>query len=191
MPDLPLWHEAAAIAATAHRNQIRKDGFTPYVAHPLRVAMIIAVEFGCQDETTLAAALLHDIIEDCDHDYDDVHEACGREVADLVAAMTKDMRLIETEREQAYEAQLAAAPWQARLLKLADTYDNLRDAGTPDRCRKAVEKARIALTLAGDDPRLATAAAKLVQLIAAVEASMGDAPRGGAGKDHPARVSDE
>jgi (p)ppGpp synthase/HD superfamily hydrolase len=182
MPDTPLWHAAASLAATAHRDQIRKDGRTPYVAHPLRVALIVATEFACLDDVILAAAVLHDVIEDCDRDYDDVLEACGREVADLVAAMSKDMRLVEPERERAYEAQLAAAPWQARLLKLADTLDNLRDADTPSRRRKAIDKARLALALAGDDPRLAIAAAKLCELVAATESR----DVGGAGGSGPA-----
>ena len=42
MPDGPLWHDAAALAARAHRSQIRKDGCTPYMAHPTRVALIVA-----------------------------------------------------------------------------------------------------------------------------------------------------
>ena len=50
----PLWHEAAAFSAHAHRHQIRKDGRTPYASHPARVAMILATIFGCEDETVLA-----------------------------------------------------------------------------------------------------------------------------------------
>ena len=121
----PLWQEALSFAARAHNGQIRKDGQTPYVAHSARTAMTISCLFGETDERILAAALLHDAIEDCPVDFDDIHELFGREVADIVACLTKDMRMIEPEREQAYHDQLAAGPWEARLIKLADTYDNL------------------------------------------------------------------
>ena len=69
------WQKAASFAARAHDGQKRKDGRTPYVAHPYRVAMVIRHVFGCEDETILAAALLHDVIEDTTVDYDDVAEA--------------------------------------------------------------------------------------------------------------------
>lgn len=162
----PLWQAAAAFAARAHRHQIRKDGETPYVAHPVRVALTVALVFEHTDEETLAAALLHDVIEDTGADYDDVLELCGRYVADLVAAMTKDMRLIEPQREEQYDAQLAAAPWQARLIKLADVYDNFADAiGHPKRETDFRKKADRALQLAQGEPRLEKAAAALRALL--------------------------
>jgi hypothetical protein len=49
-------------------------------------------------------------------------------VADWVALLSKDKRLSEAEREQAYCAQLAAAPWQVKVCKLADIFDNLMDS---------------------------------------------------------------
>jgi len=169
----PLWHEAAALSARAHQHQFRKDGQTPYGAHPARVAMIIAITFGFTDEAILAAAYLHDVIEDCDLDYDDVYEPFGKDVADFVAAMTKDMRLIEAERERAYDEQLAAGPWQGRLIKLADVYDNLSDARTDYGKRKIIDRAHRALTLAAGDNELASACEKLRALIAKVEAELG------------------
>lgn len=153
-------------SARAHQNQYRKDGKTPYASHPVRVALTIALVFGHTDEATLAAALLHDVIEDTDTDYDDVLETCGKEVADLVAAMTKDMRLPETEREPAYDAQLAAASWKARLIKLADQYDNYTDAiGDPKRESKTREKVLRALKLAEGDERLEKAASLLRRML--------------------------
>ncbi|MEZ6242003.1 MAG: HD domain-containing protein [Phycisphaerales bacterium] len=122
-----LWQSAASYAAWAHRHQFRKDRTTPYVAHVFRVAMTVRDVFGCDDEATLAAALLHDTIEDTPVDFDDIDKRFGREVAELVAALTKDMRLVEAEREPAYDEQLKRASWKAKLIKLADTYDNLSD----------------------------------------------------------------
>lgn len=162
----PLWQRAAAFAACAHRSQTRKDNCTPYIAHPIRVALTIACVFGESDEEILAAALLHDTIEDTGADYDDIHAGFGRDVADFVAAMTKDMRMIEPERERAYDEQLAAGPWQARLIKLADVYDNLHDTFGADSRSKQLEKAARAVALAGNHPRLAKARS-IVQELAA------------------------
>jgi len=170
--DRPLWFRAAALSAKEHAGQLRKDGETPYGAHPARVALTIATTFGLTDEAILAAALLHDTIEDCATDYEDVEEACGEEVATYVVAMTKDMRLPTEEREVAYDDQLAAGPWQARLIKLADVYDNLSDARTDWGRRKIIERADRALALAADDAMLAGACEKLRELIGRVEAGM-------------------
>jgi (p)ppGpp synthase/HD superfamily hydrolase len=172
MSHKPLWHEAAALAARVHENQYRKDGETPYDAHPARVAMIIAVHFGFTDEAILAAAYLHDVIEDSGTDYDDLEEAFGHEVAAYVAAMSKDGRLPEAERETAYDEQLAAGPWQARLIKLADVYDNLTDARTDWGRRKIIGRAGRALALAGGEEQLAGACDKLRELVRAIEAGM-------------------
>jgi (p)ppGpp synthase/HD superfamily hydrolase len=151
----PLWQEAAAFAARAHRHQIRKDGKTPYVSHVVRVNMTVSQLFACNDEVALAAALLHDTIEDTTTDYDDLEQRFGREVADIVAALTKNMALRENEREDEYDARLAKADWRARLIKLADVYDNYCDvvtqpkevqkeklADTKDKCRRALTLAR-------------------------------------------------
>jgi guanosine-3',5'-bis(diphosphate) 3'-pyrophosphohydrolase len=164
----PLYFAAAALAAREHRNDLRKDGRTPYFAHPVRVSMVILREFGFDDDAILAAALLHDVIEDCDTDYEDIAEACDDEVARYVVAMSKDPRLPEAEREPAYDKQLAEGPWQARLIKLADVYDNLMDARTNDGRRKIIGRAERALNLAKNDPQLAGASAKVRGLIETV-----------------------
>lgn len=145
-----MWQEAASMAARLHHGQLRKDGITPYAAHCWRVAMTIRHAFGCADEPTLTAALLHDVIEDTTADYDDIAESFSTEVADLVAAMTKNMALPESVRELQYDQQLAAADWRARLIKLADAYDNLSEARGAERT-KAADKARRAIALASMD----------------------------------------
>jgi guanosine-3',5'-bis(diphosphate) 3'-pyrophosphohydrolase len=104
-----LWQQAASFAARQHQGQLRKDGRTPYFAHPVRVALTVRHVFGVDDETALAAALLHDLIEDTTTDYDDLLEMFGKDVADTVAALTKDSRLPEEQREAAYDRQLSVA----------------------------------------------------------------------------------
>lgn len=126
----PIWQEAVSFAARAHRHQIRRDDRTPYIAHCVRVTLTISQLFNCHDESVLAAAVLHDTIEDTTTDFEDILHHFGPEVASLVAAMTKNMALPKPTREAAYDAQLAAADWRARLIKLADTYDNLCDVAT-------------------------------------------------------------
>ncbi|HMP89895.1 MAG TPA: HD domain-containing protein [Kiritimatiellia bacterium] len=152
-----LWMKAASFAAHKHRNQVRKDGKTPYIAHPFRVAMIVRDLFGVNDEEVLAAALLHDTIEDTDTDYDDIADAFGERVADLVGALTKDMRLPDHKRETAYDRQLAEGPWEARLIKLADVLDNITDASHEKMIRKASSKVVRAIKLAENDEELSGA----------------------------------
>lgn len=73
----PLVHRAVSFAARAHRQQCRKDGATPYIAHPVRVAFTLLTTFGIDDEQTLAAAVLHDTIEDTTTDFDDLAAEFG------------------------------------------------------------------------------------------------------------------
>jgi guanosine-3',5'-bis(diphosphate) 3'-pyrophosphohydrolase len=95
--------------------------------------------FGVDDPRALAAALLHDTVEDTKTDYDDLVERFGAEVAAWVALLTKDKRLPEDEREGAYCDGLAGAPWQVRVCKLGDILDNLLDSdGLPPEARGRV-----------------------------------------------------
>lgn len=119
--------EAIAFAARTHQGQRRKDGQTPYVSHVFRVCLLVRELFGVSDPAVLAAAVLHDTVEDTDTDHDELARQFGREVADWVAALSKDKRLPEESREQAYGEALAQAPWQVQVCKLADIVDNLLD----------------------------------------------------------------
>jgi len=86
--------------------------------------------FGCDDPRVLAAAVLHDTIEDTRTDYDDIAEEFGEEIAGWVAALTKNKTLPHDEREAAYARGLKEASWQVQLCKLADIHDNLSDSDT-------------------------------------------------------------
>jgi len=140
MPDPFAQHrpllEAASFAARAHRHQLRKDGLTPYAAHPFRVCLIVRHVFGIDDPDLLAAAVLHDTIEDTTTDFDDLEERFGARVAGWVAALSKDTRLPDSQRESAYMATLAAAEPAVKVAKLADVFDNLTD------CRHLSARAR-------------------------------------------------
>ncbi len=168
-----LWQQAASYAARAHNHQYRKDKKTPFVAHPYRVAMVVRDIFGCDDEVALCAALLHDTIEDTRTDYDDLHKRFGVEVADCVAVLTKNMLLVEREREADYDRRLAAGPWQGRLVKLADVYDNGLDIPRAAMRKKCVNRCRRALTLSEGDagiPCVKTARAAVQGLLGSLQA---------------------
>lgn len=146
--------EAASFAARVHRHQVRKDGQTPYVAHPFRVCLIVRHVFGIDDPAVLTAALLHDTIEDTTTDFDEVAEHFGVEVAGWVGTLSKDKRLADPEREAAYMAGLVAAPGAVKIAKLADILDNLIDsrhlsgekrAKTLSRCRAYLDALAIDL----------------------------------------------
>lgn len=136
MTDFRQVLQAASFAARAHRGQLRKDGHTPYASHPFRVCLIVRDRFGLDDPRLLAAALLHDALEDTTADFDDLERDFGPDVAAWVACLSKDKRLPDDERERAYVRQLLDGPWQAQVLKLADVYDNLLDARTLPRERQ-------------------------------------------------------
>jgi guanosine-3',5'-bis(diphosphate) 3'-pyrophosphohydrolase len=137
---------AATYAAWAHRDHKRKDKETPYVSHLMRVCLIVRHVFGFDDPRMLAAALLHDTIEDTTTDCDDLIERFGPEVAGWVSALTKDTRLPHDEREDVYGQRLADAPWQVKAIKLADMYDNMADCRSlPDAPRKTARKVRFYL----------------------------------------------
>jgi len=168
----PLVHRAVSFAARAHRHQLRKDGATPYVAHPVRVALTLLTIFGIDDEQTLAAAVLHDTIEDTTTDFDDLAAEFGPEVARYVAALTKDARLPEDERERVFFEVLDRSPWQVRGIKMADSYDNLLDGGGKVSPEKTLAKAKKALKLGeGREASLLKGAQSLSQLIEATEES--------------------
>jgi (p)ppGpp synthase/HD superfamily hydrolase len=136
--------EAVAFAARAHEGKLRKDGRTPYFSHVARVCLILRHVFQIDDANALLAAVLHDTIEDTNTDYDDLEEHFGPEVADWAAALSKDKRLPESKRESAYVAQLADAPWQVKVCKLADVFDNLMDSvhSRPEQRAKTLRNAR-------------------------------------------------
>ena len=166
--------DAIAFAAWAHRHQIRKDNRTPYVSHVFRVCLTVRHVFGFDDPRMLAAAVLHDTIEDTTTDYDDLIEHFGPDVARWVAALTKDMRLPHDEREEVYRRTLAAADWQVKVCKLADIYDNLGDSRhlSPQGRNRTAAKSRLYLDAVRTGlPPQAEAAARLVeQRLAELEA---------------------
>ena len=89
--DKKLIRSAFDTAVHAHRNQRRKTG-EPYILHPINVAKIVAHEIGL-DATSIASALLHDVVEDTEYEFGDIEKSFGVGVAKIVEGLTKISKL--------------------------------------------------------------------------------------------------
>jgi GTP diphosphokinase / guanosine-3',5'-bis(diphosphate) 3'-diphosphatase len=127
--DRELLSRAFRFAADAHEGQQRRSG-EAFIRHPWGAAKILA-ELR-QDEQTIAAALLHDVVEDTNTEIDEVRTEFGDEIAQLVEGVTKLTRIHFQSREQAeaenYRKMIAAMVGDERviLIKLADRLHNMR-----------------------------------------------------------------
>ena len=125
---LALVLRAAAFAADRHRKQRRKDlHATPYINHPLALASTLAAEAGVTDPEVIAAALLHDTIEDTETTVSELREAFGARVASIVEEVTDDPHDDGDTRRQRQVDHAAHLSHGAKLVKLADKISNLRD----------------------------------------------------------------
>lgn len=127
---LPLLEAALRTAAIAHRGQVRKGGDVPYFAHSAAVALILA-RAGFTDESLLAAAVLHDVVEDTDVTLECLAAQFPPAVIAAVAALSEtktdaDGRLRPWEDRKAdHLRHIAAAPLAARAIALADKLHNM------------------------------------------------------------------
>lgn len=122
---------AAHFAAGKHRMQRRRDAdSTPYINHPLALAVLLASEAMVDDPIVLCAALLHDTVEDTETSFEELAAAFGDEVADIVREVTDDMSLAKSERKRLQVEHAAGISRRAKLVKLADKICNLRDIET-------------------------------------------------------------
>lgn len=121
---------AANFAATKHRDQRRKDReASPYINHPLALAYVLTNEVGgvIDEEEVIAAALLHDTIEDTDTSYQEIIELFGDSVLSMVLEVTDDKSLTKAARKQQQIDHAPRLSNGAKLIKLADKTCNLRD----------------------------------------------------------------
>ena len=111
--DRKLIRLAFNTSVDAHKNQRRKSG-EPYVFHPISVAKIVASKIGL-DATCIAAALLHDAIEDTDYDENKITEIFGKTICKIVVGLTKISKLSKDEN-----VSLQAENFRKMLLTLND-----------------------------------------------------------------------
>lgn len=128
MKNSTLVLKAAQFAALKHRDQRRKDvESSPYIIHPITVALAIA-EIGCiEEQEILAAALLHDTLEDTDTSASELDEIFGETVRQYVEEVTDDKSLPKEERKQKQIEHAAALSMGATLIKLGDKISNVSD----------------------------------------------------------------
>ncbi len=117
---------AEDFAKKKHKEQVRKDGITPYSKHLEKVVNELK-SMGITDDNILCTGWLHDTIEDTDTDYDEIYEKFNKKIADYVALVTKDTRLVKAKQEKEYISQLKKASWQAKVVKLGDIIANFKD----------------------------------------------------------------
>ncbi len=119
--------DAARFAEAKHRGQSRKDAEqTPYITHPLKVAAVLA-EAGVTDAQILAAALLHDTIEDTETTGEELEEHFGDRIRSMVEHVTDDKSLPKAERKRLQIEHADSLPPGAAMIKIADKICNIED----------------------------------------------------------------
>ncbi|MDY3547019.1 RelA/SpoT family protein [Riemerella anatipestifer] len=137
-----LIRKAFDIALDAHKDQRRKTG-EPYIYHPIAVAKIVAEEIGL-GTTSIACALLHDVIEDSDYTYEDIKKIFGEKIANIVNGLTKisvmnNNQNISIQSENYRKLLLTLSEdFRVILVKIADRLHNMRtlDSMRPDKQKK-------------------------------------------------------
>ena len=131
--DKKLIRNAFDIAVDAHKEQRRKSG-EAYIFHPIAVAKIVASEIGL-DSTSIAAALLHDVVEDTDYTLADIEQMFGESVARIVDGLTKISHL-STDKNNSLQAEnfrkmLLTLNEDIRviIIKIADRLHNMQTMG--------------------------------------------------------------
>lgn len=136
-----LIRKAFDIALDAHKDQRRKSG-EPYIYHPIAVAKIVAKEIGL-GATSIACALLHDVIEDSDYTYEDLKKIFGERIAGIVNGLTKisimNHQNISVQSENYRKLLLTLSEdFRVILIKIADRLHNMRtlESMAPDKQKK-------------------------------------------------------
>ena len=134
---------ALRLAKHYHDGQFRKSG-EPYVSHPIAVAWFLT-QVGVQDESTLAAALLHDVLEDCGYVVTAHGLVCDEGIPRRTVALVELLSQFEGESDDAYYVRAGSNP-AAIIVKLADGLHNLLTMDGPwypaDRRRRKVQETR-------------------------------------------------
>ncbi len=135
--DAKLIRKAFNVSLEAHKDMRRKSG-EPYIYHPIEVSQIVVDEINL-GPTAVAAALLHDVVEDTDWELEDIEKEFGTSIAKIIDGVTKlpaskDFEIIANASQQAenFRKMLLAISDDVRviLIKLADRLHNMRTLGS-------------------------------------------------------------
>lgn len=122
--------QAILFATEAHKGQLRKGSDMPYILHPLEAAAIVGTM--TSDDEIIAAAVLHDVVEDTNTTIEQIEALFGRRVAGFVAAESENKRdELPAEvswkiRKQETLDRLESAPKEVKMLTLGDKLSNIR-----------------------------------------------------------------
>lgn len=125
-----LLNKAIVFATSAHEGQLRKGTQIPYILHPLEAAAIVGTM--TTDDEIIAAAVLHDVVEDTNTTVEQIKERFGERVAALVASESEDKREnLSAEstwkiRKQETIDHLKTAPIEVKMITLGDKLSNIR-----------------------------------------------------------------
>ena len=133
MKNTPLINKAKMLAGKAHEGQFRKYSGMPYIVHPIEVATI--VQTVNHTDEMVAAALLHDVVEDTDYSFEDIAKEVSPEVSKMVEGLT-DISKPEDGNRKTRKAMdkdhLAKQSAEVQTVKLADIISNSQDIKAND-----------------------------------------------------------
>lgn len=125
---LKLIVDALAFAADKHRDQRRKGTeASPYINHPIALVDVLVNEGRVMDPKVIAAAILHDTVEDTETTEQELIDHFGEEISDIVMQVTDDKDLAKPERKRAQIEHAPGLSHEAKLVKLADKICNVCD----------------------------------------------------------------
>ena len=141
---------AANFAAGKHAPQKRKGAAAePYINHLIEVAHLVSSGLTEPDTNLIIAALLHDVIEDCDVTKDELTKRFGSDVANLVMEVTDDKSLPKRERKRLQVVNASKISARAQVIKLADKISNVRSILSSPPADWSLERQREYLEWAG------------------------------------------
>lgn len=128
MSDLHLLMRALNYAAEQHKAQRRKGNESvPYINHPIKVTAIITQFVPNAGDELIAAALLHDVVEDTDATIDDIKNRFGEKIASIVQEVTDDKSLAKAKCKQKQIDNAPHLSLNAKLIRISDKIANVRD----------------------------------------------------------------
>lgn len=134
--DTTLFDKAAQFAIEAHHGTERRGKGFPYILHPMEAAIIVSSI--TNDPEMLAAAILHDTVEDTDATIEQIEELFGKRVAQLVNIDTAEVGLPWRTKRQKQMERIAASNRDSKIVAIGDKLSNLRGI-TRDYCKQGEE----------------------------------------------------
>ena len=119
---MSIIEKAMQLALEAHEGQTRKDSDTPYITHPVAVALLVA-RYGFS-ETVIASALVHDVLEDTDVTYERLAAELGESIAHMVLSLTHNNALPWEEKKLGYIRLVEEATDEVKAISTADKIIN-------------------------------------------------------------------